>query len=72
MSDQGTSAFVEQFLVDGRRIDCYGSAYPETPLGAFDHYDLFEDGFCLNEGDPLYERPTLADAITAAGRGRSI
>jgi hypothetical protein len=72
MSDQGTSAFVEQFLVDGRRIDCYGTAYPDTPPGAFDHYDLFEDGFCLNEGDPFHERPTLTDVVSAAERGRSI
>ena len=73
MSGKETRTLVEQFVVDGRQIECYGIAYPDTPAGAFNHYDLFEDGFCLNEADrPFYERPTHTDVITAARRGRNI
>jgi hypothetical protein len=72
MSGHGRSKFIEQFIVDGRQIDCYGIVYPDTPAGEFEHYELFEDGFCIHEADaPFFDRPTLADVKTALERERS-
>jgi hypothetical protein len=69
MSGQERRTLVEQFVVDGRRIECYGVAYSDTPAGTFNHYDLFEDGFCLHEADrPFYEQPTIADVQAAIER----
>lgn len=59
MSEQHRSHYVRSYEFDGRVIECYGTSYPDTPEGEYDHYDLFEDGVCLNEGDPLYDAPTI-------------
>lgn len=61
MSGVGESVFLEACVLDGRTIDLYGIAYPETADGAFDFYELYEGGVCLNEGDPLPERPSVAE-----------
>jgi hypothetical protein len=59
MSEQHTTAYVRSYEFDGRVVECYGTRYADTPEGEYDHYDLFEDGVCLNEGDPLYDTPTV-------------
>ena len=49
------------YRLAGREISLYGIASPETPAGGFDYYELYEDGLCLNEGDPFFSKPNLAE-----------
>ena len=51
-----------QYRIDGREIDVYGCWDGETPENEYDFYDIYDqDGICLNEGDPWFEKPTEAD-----------
>ena len=48
------------FGLDKRKVDVYGCWDGDTARGEFDFYDLYEDGGCINEGNPFYEFPTWA------------
>ena len=53
---------VETFIIKDRKYDVVGCWGSETPENEYEFYDLYdEDGNCLNEGDPWYERPTEQD-----------
>ena len=60
MAQAGNSEHLRTFQIGDRQIELYGTYYPDTPDGEFDHYDLFERGICLNEGDPIYDLPSEA------------
>ena len=49
----------EYVMSDKTTIELVGYYDDDTPEGEHDYYDLFLDnGECMNEGEPLYTRPT--------------
>jgi hypothetical protein len=61
MANAGNDEYVKTYRIGDRQIELYGTRYADTPDAEFDFYEIFENGICLNEGDPLYEVPSEAE-----------
>jgi len=53
------SEIIKTFRVTGTEVDIVGCYDSDTPEGKYDFYDLFIGSQCINEGEPLYKKPTI-------------
>jgi hypothetical protein len=64
-----TGELVEIYLIEGSTFEVYGYFEPEDhpdsdgPESAdyYDYYDVFQNGVCINLGDPIFEMPSEGD-----------
>ena len=68
MANAGSDTLVETYRFGGREIEVYGVMEPNKS-DEFDFYDIYEDGECLNLGDPFYHKPTQAEVAAWIGEG---
>lgn len=52
---------VETMNINGQTIEIIGCWDSDTPENEFDFFDIYENGTCLNEGDPFYDRPSIEE-----------
>jgi hypothetical protein len=69
MANSGSDTLVKTYRIGGRVIEVYGVVYPDKP-DKFDFYDLYEDGECINLGDPFYHKPTRAEVAGWIDEGK--
>ena len=59
---------VDTFRIDGQTVTVFGAYAHDVPAGVYEFFDVYLDddargvGYCMNEGSPIYERPTKEDA----------
>ena len=51
------------YYYNHKSYSVYGCWDKETPANEFDFYDVYEDGECINLGEPFWEFPTRDEII---------
>ena len=59
---QGDTLLATHFFSE-ERVDVVGCYDEDTPLGTYEFYDLYWDGTCINEGNPIYDKMPSSEFV---------